>query len=171
MGNRTIKHPHKVKRDVYKDRKISGYQKCIAKHTTKKPTPRAVSVPALGDIKQSRLNLPPNRQRSTPKQSVVHFDNVSSPAKVTAIHDGLRYGQMNPHISIPRQHGGTPNFGGTTPAASRSEGLRMPRFFKRCVSGPSLWEVVPTKRWHHIRSTVLGCTKEIELADACSLLF
>lgn len=40
--------------------------------------------------------------------------------------------QMNPHISLPRQHGGTPSFGGTPPA-SRSEGVRMPRFFKRCV--------------------------------------
>lgn len=37
---------------------------------------------------------------------------------------------MNPHISIPRQHGSNANFGGTTPTA-RSNGLRMPRFFKR----------------------------------------
>ncbi|KAL8999607.1 MAG: hypothetical protein Q9169_001567 [Polycauliona sp. 2 TL-2023] len=37
---------------------------------------------------------------------------------------------MNPHISIPRQHGSTSNFGGTTPTA-RSNGLRTPRFFKR----------------------------------------
>ena len=36
---------------------------------------------------------------------------------------------MNPHISIPRQHGGSSSFGSTAP--SRGEGLRMPRFFKR----------------------------------------
>lgn len=37
---------------------------------------------------------------------------------------------MNPHISLPRQNGAAQTFGGTAPA-SRSEGLRMPRFFKR----------------------------------------
>ncbi|KAL8657197.1 MAG: hypothetical protein Q9226_002156 [Calogaya cf. arnoldii] len=36
---------------------------------------------------------------------------------------------MNPHISIPRQHGNNSNFGGTTPTA-RSNGLRMPRLLK-----------------------------------------
>ncbi len=38
---------------------------------------------------------------------------------------------MNPHISLPRQHGGPPNFGGTTTPGGRSDGLRMPQFFKR----------------------------------------
>ncbi|KAL8858368.1 MAG: hypothetical protein Q9178_005049 [Gyalolechia marmorata] len=37
---------------------------------------------------------------------------------------------MNPHISTPRQHGTNSNFGGTA-STSRSNGLRMPRFFKR----------------------------------------
>ncbi|KAL9039231.1 MAG: hypothetical protein Q9180_002652 [Flavoplaca navasiana] len=36
---------------------------------------------------------------------------------------------MNPHISIPRQHGSNSNFGGTTPIA-RSNGPRMPRLLK-----------------------------------------
>jgi len=44
---------------------------------------------------------------------------------------------MNPHISIPRQHGGPPNFGGTTNPSGRSDGLRMPRFFKRWASAVS----------------------------------
>ncbi|KAM0805235.1 UNC-50 [Usnea florida] len=53
---------------------------------------------------------------------------------------------MNPHISIPRQHGGTPSFGAATPAG-RSEGLRMPRFFKRLFKFPqmdfemAIWEM------------------------------
>ncbi|CAO1602544.1 hypothetical protein XANCAGTX0491_006155 [Xanthoria calcicola] len=44
---------------------------------------------------------------------------------------------MNPHISIPRQHGSNANFGGTTPTA-RSNGLRMPRFFKRLLKFPQM---------------------------------
>ncbi|KAI9797866.1 MAG: hypothetical protein M1833_005066 [Piccolia ochrophora] len=53
---------------------------------------------------------------------------------------------MNPHISLPRQHGGTANFGGTTPT-TRSDGLRMPRFFKRLFKFPqmdfemAIWEM------------------------------
>lgn len=37
---------------------------------------------------------------------------------------------MEPSISLPRQHGGSANFG-STPPTGRGEGLRMPRFFKR----------------------------------------
>ncbi|KAL8666236.1 MAG: hypothetical protein Q9168_007524 [Polycauliona sp. 1 TL-2023] len=53
---------------------------------------------------------------------------------------------MNPHISIPRQHGSNSNFGGTTPT-SRSTGLRTPRFFKRLLKFPqmdfemAIWEM------------------------------
>ncbi|KAI9814946.1 MAG: hypothetical protein M1832_005585 [Thelocarpon impressellum] len=53
---------------------------------------------------------------------------------------------MNPHISLPRQHGGTPNFGSTQPSV-RAEGVRMPRFFKRLFKFPqmdfemAIWEM------------------------------
>ncbi|KAF2233710.1 putative integral membrane protein [Viridothelium virens] len=53
---------------------------------------------------------------------------------------------MNPQISLPRQHGGQPNFG-SVPSRSRSEGLRMPRFFKRLFKFPqmdfemAIWEM------------------------------
>ncbi|OCK86158.1 UNC-50 protein [Lepidopterella palustris CBS 459.81] len=53
---------------------------------------------------------------------------------------------MNPHISLPRPTGGPSNFGGTTPS-NRSEGLRMPRFFKRLFKFPqmdfemAIWEM------------------------------
>ncbi|KAF2501638.1 UNC-50 family protein [Lophium mytilinum] len=53
---------------------------------------------------------------------------------------------MNPHISLPRPGGGPSNFGGTTPS-SRSEGVRMPRFFKRLFKFPqmdfemAIWEM------------------------------
>ncbi|KAF2815522.1 UNC-50 family protein [Mytilinidion resinicola] len=53
---------------------------------------------------------------------------------------------MNPHISLPRPGGGPSTFGGTTPS-SRSEGLRMPRFFKRLFKFPqmdfemAIWEM------------------------------
>ncbi|KAL2816323.1 UNC-50 [Aspergillus granulosus] len=43
---------------------------------------------------------------------------------------------MNPHISVPRQHGSPPNFGGM-PAARRSS-IRMPRFFKRMFKFPQM---------------------------------
>ncbi|KAJ6067618.1 uncharacterized protein N7446_004655 [Penicillium canescens] len=36
---------------------------------------------------------------------------------------------MNPHISLPRQHAGSANFGSTP--ANRGSSVRMPRFFKR----------------------------------------
>lgn len=39
---------------------------------------------------------------------------------------------MNPHISVPRQHAGPANLGGSTPTSRRSS-VRMPRFFKRSV--------------------------------------
>ncbi|KAJ9204903.1 hypothetical protein DTO164E3_1526 [Paecilomyces variotii] len=51
---------------------------------------------------------------------------------------------MNPHISVPRQHGAT-SFGGTTP--SRGSAVRMPRFFKRLFKFPqmdfemAIWEM------------------------------
>lgn len=61
---------------------------------------------------------------------------------------------MNPHISIPRQHGGTPNFGGTPPS-TRNEGLRMPRFFKRWGFPSAI--LVDGKNW--------GRTKENRIAD------
>lgn len=54
---------------------------------------------------------------------------------------------MNPHISIPRQHGSTSNFGGTSTSGGRKEGLRMPRFFKRLFKFPqmdfemAIWEM------------------------------
>ncbi|KAI9755700.1 MAG: hypothetical protein M1815_004695 [Lichina confinis] len=53
---------------------------------------------------------------------------------------------MNPHISLPRQHGSPMNFGGTT-SSGRGEGLRMPRFFKRLFKFPqmdfelAIWEM------------------------------
>ncbi|KAI9851955.1 MAG: hypothetical protein M1838_002244 [Thelocarpon superellum] len=53
---------------------------------------------------------------------------------------------MNPHISLPRQHGGASTFGGTQPG-TRAEGLRMPRFFKRLFKFPqmdfemAIWEM------------------------------
>ncbi|KAF1808918.1 UNC-50 family protein [Eremomyces bilateralis CBS 781.70] len=52
---------------------------------------------------------------------------------------------MNPHISLPRQHGGPANFGGTPP--TRGETIRMPRFFKRLFKFPqmdfemAIWEM------------------------------
>jgi hypothetical protein len=54
---------------------------------------------------------------------------------------------MNPHISLPRPNGVASNFGSTAPS-SRSEGLRMPRFFKRLFKFPqmdfemALWEML-----------------------------
>ncbi|KAK2757877.1 hypothetical protein FQN54_004283 [Arachnomyces sp. PD_36] len=53
---------------------------------------------------------------------------------------------MNPHISVPRQHGGASNFGGTTPSG-RGSNIRMPRFFKRLFKFPqmdfemAIWEM------------------------------
>ncbi|KAI9710574.1 MAG: hypothetical protein M1820_002710 [Bogoriella megaspora] len=53
---------------------------------------------------------------------------------------------MNPQITLPRQHGSQPKFGGV-PSRSRSEGLRMPRFFKRLFKFPqmdfemAIWEM------------------------------
>ncbi|KAJ0417181.1 UNC-50 [Aspergillus carlsbadensis] len=52
---------------------------------------------------------------------------------------------MNPHISVPRQHGSSPNFGGMP--ASRGSSIRMPRFFKRMFKFPqmdfemAIWEM------------------------------
>ncbi|KKK14796.1 integral membrane protein [Aspergillus ochraceoroseus] len=52
---------------------------------------------------------------------------------------------MNPHISVPRQHGSSPNFGGTP--ANRASSIRMPRFFKRMFKFPqmdfemAIWEM------------------------------
>lgn len=77
---------------------------------------------------------------------------------------------MNPHISIPRQHGGTSNFGGTTTPGARKEGLRMPRFFKRLFKFPqmdfemAIWEmtsllIAPKKVfrsiYYHVRQALL----------------
>ncbi|KAJ5152879.1 uncharacterized protein N7482_009357 [Penicillium canariense] len=51
---------------------------------------------------------------------------------------------MNPHISVPRQHAGPPNFGSTP---SRGSSVRMPRFFKRLFKFPqmdfemAIWEM------------------------------
>ncbi|KAL4751188.1 UNC-50 [Aspergillus terricola var. indicus] len=53
---------------------------------------------------------------------------------------------MDPHISIPRQHGSSPNFGGL-PANRGSSTIRMPRFFKRMFKFPqmdfemAIWEM------------------------------
>ncbi|KAL4982761.1 UNC-50 [Aspergillus falconensis] len=53
---------------------------------------------------------------------------------------------MNPHISVPRQHGSSPNFGGL-PANRGSSTIRMPRFFKRMFKFPqmdfemAIWEM------------------------------
>ncbi|KAL4733392.1 UNC-50 [Aspergillus similis] len=53
---------------------------------------------------------------------------------------------MNPHISVPRQHGSSPNFGGL-PASRGSNTIRMPRFFKRMFKFPqmdfemAIWEM------------------------------
>ncbi|KAL6233513.1 hypothetical protein BDW75DRAFT_187481 [Aspergillus navahoensis] len=53
---------------------------------------------------------------------------------------------MNPHISVPRQHGSSPNFGGL-PASRGSSTIRMPRFFKRMFKFPqmdfemAIWEM------------------------------
>ncbi|KAL2219067.1 putative integral membrane protein [Thermoascus aurantiacus ATCC 26904] len=53
---------------------------------------------------------------------------------------------MNPHINVPRQHGGPASFGGTTPS-SRGSAIRMPRFFKRLFKFPqmdfemAIWEM------------------------------
>lgn len=53
---------------------------------------------------------------------------------------------MNPHISLPRQHGNATNFGGQLPSG-QSPGMRMPRFFKRLFKFPqmdfemALWEM------------------------------
>ncbi|KAL4815998.1 UNC-50 [Aspergillus spinulosporus] len=53
---------------------------------------------------------------------------------------------MNPHISVPRQHGNSPNFGGL-PANRGSSTIRMPRFFKRMFKFPqmdfemAIWEM------------------------------
>ncbi|KAL2788341.1 UNC-50 [Aspergillus keveii] len=52
---------------------------------------------------------------------------------------------MNPHISVPRQHGSSPNFGGMP--ANRGSSIRMPRFFKRMFKFPqmdfemAIWEM------------------------------
>ncbi|KAF2667002.1 UNC-50 family protein [Microthyrium microscopicum] len=52
---------------------------------------------------------------------------------------------MNPHISLPRQHSST--FGGIAPSSSRSDAVRMPRFFKRLFKFPqmdfelAIWEM------------------------------
>ncbi|KAL4805270.1 UNC-50 [Aspergillus unguis] len=52
---------------------------------------------------------------------------------------------MNPHISVPRQHGSSPNFGGLP--ANRGSSIRMPRFFKRMFKFPqmdfemAIWEM------------------------------
>ncbi|KAL4945321.1 hypothetical protein BDV06DRAFT_231198 [Aspergillus oleicola] len=52
---------------------------------------------------------------------------------------------MNPHISVPRQHGSSPNFGGLP--ANRGSSIRMPRFFKRMLKFPqmdfemAIWEM------------------------------
>lgn len=77
---------------------------------------------------------------------------------------------MNPHISIPRQNGGTSNFGGTTTPGARKEGLRMPRFFKRLFKFPqmdfemAIWEmtsllIAPKKVfrsiYYHVRQALL----------------
>ncbi len=77
---------------------------------------------------------------------------------------------MNPHISIPRQHGGTSNFGGTTTPGARKDGLRMPRFFKRLFKFPqmdfemAIWEmtslVIAPKKvfrsiYYHVRQALL----------------
>ena len=77
---------------------------------------------------------------------------------------------MNPHISLPRPTGGPSNFGGTTPSA-RSEGLRMPRFFKRLFKFPqmdfemAIWEMInliiaPKKVfrsiYYHVQPSVLN---------------
>lgn len=78
---------------------------------------------------------------------------------------------MNPHISIPRQHGGTSNFGGNTTPGARKEGLRMPRFFKRLFKFPqmdfemAIWEmtsllIAPKKVfrsiYYHVRQALLS---------------
>ncbi|CAL5866600.1 uncharacterized protein PFLUO_LOCUS809 [Penicillium psychrofluorescens] len=53
---------------------------------------------------------------------------------------------MNPHISVPRQHAGPANLGGSTPTSRRSS-VRMPRFFKRLFKFPqmdfemAIWEM------------------------------
>ncbi|TKA75826.1 hypothetical protein B0A49_03548 [Cryomyces minteri] len=44
---------------------------------------------------------------------------------------------MNPHITSPRQYGGPTTFSGMAPS-SRSEGIRMPRFFKRLFKFPQM---------------------------------
>jgi hypothetical protein len=54
---------------------------------------------------------------------------------------------MNPQISLPRQHGSQPNFGGVQSRSNRGDGLRMPRFFKRLFKFPqmdfemAIWEM------------------------------
>lgn len=50
---------------------------------------------------------------------------------------------MNPHISVPRQHAGPANLGGSTPTSRRSS-VRMPRFFKRSVDKCSGWNYMVT---------------------------
>ena len=84
------------------------------------------------------LNIAAKARNCTYLQSSLHHPHSTqhpARARVTILTPTASPSQkqMNPHIAIPRQHGGTPSFGVTTPATSRSEGLRMPRFFKRCV--------------------------------------
>ncbi|EAS36701.2 uncharacterized protein CIMG_02055 [Coccidioides immitis RS] len=53
---------------------------------------------------------------------------------------------MNPHISVPRQHGGPANFGGTSPP-NRNTSIRLPRFFRGLFKFPqmdfemAIWEM------------------------------
>lgn len=45
---------------------------------------------------------------------------------------------MNPHISLPRQHGGPAQYG-ASPPTSGGANIRMPRFFKRYVEYQRRW--------------------------------
>lgn len=73
--------------------------------------------------------------------------------------------EMNPHISLPRQHG--PSSGAGGPSAPRNSGVRMPAFFRRMFKFPSMdfelavWEmtsliIAPKKVfrsiYYHVRS-------------------
>lgn len=96
---------------------------------TQLPSPHGMQKSTRCCLEACRLKNP-----ATCRDSIDPFSLFAFQSKLSFPHKGavVPHDQMNPHISIPRQHGGTASYGVATPAG-RSDGLRMPRFFKRCV--------------------------------------